>query len=452
MIAAGEHVAGAGQAPRRRGETALLVAVAVSLQALVWALLYLVLGRLHLGYGFHDLSDTFWYLHYRDLIDQGQRVYRDFAFEYPPLALPLFLLPPAGSVAEYESWFSVEMIALCAAAAGLTAAAAARLWTGLGRPFAAALAFAAAVAAGGAITANRYDVAVAVTLAACMLFLAHRWPAAAAGALGAGVALKLTPAMLLPLVLIVARTRRAILWSLVAFAVVAALPFLPFLNAPQLSSIVTFHAQRPLQVESVPGTAFLIAGALGSPKVSTGNSYGSQSLSAPGSTLVSAISPWLGVLVVAAIYVLVWRRRELLRAAPQCVPLAALTCVLAFTVFNKVLSPQFLVWTFPLVALVVVGEGRGQRLCGVLTLVAIALTQVEFPAHYWAVVGLEPGAVAVVAARNIVLAAATVAGVDALWRLPSAPLQAAPIGLDPTSPEHDQSAAGGAVSEAPPVA
>ncbi len=440
--------AGAAAGPRRpAGETALIVASAVSLQALVWALLIVVFSQLRLGYGFHDLSDTLWYLHYKDLIDQGQRIYRDFAFEYPPLAIPLLLLPPSSSVAAYELWFGAEMMVLCTAAAGLTAAAAARFWTGLTRPFLAGVAFAVAVAAGGAITANRYDVAVALTLAACMLLLAHRRPAAAAGALGAGVALKLTPAMLLPLVLILAEGRRRIVWALVAFVVLAAAPFLPFLGAPQLSTVVTFHAERPLQVESVPGTAFLIAGALGSPRVSTGNSYGSQFLSAPGSTIVSAVSPWLGVLVVAGIYVLVWRRRALLRAAPQYVPLAALACVLAFTVFNKVLSPQFLVWTFPLVALVVVGEGRGQRLCGVLTLLAIALTQVEFPARYWAVVDLEPRAVAVVVVRNLVLAAATLAAVDALWRLPA----------EPPEPERALSqgaprAAGGAVSEAPPVA
>jgi hypothetical protein len=42
-----------------------------------------------------------------------------------------------------------------------------------------------------------------------------------------------------------------------------------------------------------------------------------------------------------------------------------------------VLSPQFLVWTLPLVVLFVVGEGRGQRLTGGLVLATIALTQVE---------------------------------------------------------------------------
>ena len=119
---------------------------------------------------------------------------------------------------------------------------------------------------------------------------------------------------------------------------------------------MTFHAERPLQIESVPGTAFLIAGALGK-GARTGTSFGSQSLAGPGSEVVARLSLWLGVLLVAGVYVLIWRRRALLRAAPQYVPLAALACVLAFTVSNKVLSPQFLCWTFPLVALVVVGEG-----------------------------------------------------------------------------------------------
>jgi len=408
--------------PRPARETALLIAAAVALQAFVWAVLIVLLYQLRIGYGFHDLSDSLWYIHYADLVARGQRAYRDFSFEYPPLALPLLLLPPHSSVAAYERWFSTEMIVLCAAAAALTTAAAASIWRGLGRPLAAAVGFAAAVAAAGAVTANRYDVAVALTLAACAFFLARRHTTAAAGALGAGVALKLTPAMLLPLVLILAGTRRRVLWAVLAFGVVAALPFVPFLgDVTGLATIVTYHADRPLQIESVPGTAYLVAGALGSSRVSTGDSYGSQFLAGPGATTAAAVAPWLGVVLVAGVYVLVWRRRALLRAAPQHVPLAALTCVLVFTACNKVLSPQFLVWTFPLLALVLAGEGRGQRVCGLLTLAAIALTQVEFPALYWDVVALQPAPVAVVVARNLVLVAAAVAAVVTLWRLPPAP-------------------------------
>ena len=154
--------------------------------------------------------------------------------------------------------------------------------------------------------------------------------------------------------------------------------------------------------------------------IGTGTSFGSQSLAGPGSELVARLSVWVGLLLVAGVYVLVWRRRALLRAAPEYIAVAALACVLAFTVANKVLSPQFLCWTFPLVALVVVGKGAYQRVAGILTLVAIALTQVEFPDLYWRMVDLEPGPVAVVVVRNAVLVAAAIVAAVAVWKLPAA--------------------------------
>jgi hypothetical protein len=263
---------------------------------------------------------------------------------------------------------------------------------------------------------------VALTLAASLFFLARRHTAAAGAALGVGVALKLTPGMLLPLVLIVAETRRRALYALAGFLVFAIVPFLPFLGRfDGLTNIITYHAQRPLQIESVPGTVYLIAGARGAWGIGTGNSFGSQSLAGPGSELVARLSIWVGLLLVAGVYVLIWRRRALLRAAPEFIAVAALACVLAFTVCNKVLSPQFLCWTLPLVALVLVGRSGLQRLAGVLTLLAIALTQIEFPDLYWRVVALEPGPVWVVVLRNIVLVAAAVTAAVAVWELPATP-------------------------------
>ena len=401
-----------GPVSRPASETALIVVAAVAFQAVVWVFLLWLLrasGPWHhfseyraydpngpwyrfWEYNFYDVSDTVVYFDYAQKVAQGLRVYKDFSFEYPPLALPLLTLPPhGGELSSYQHWFAAEMMLLTSAAAALTGATAASLWRGLQRPLAAAAVFAVAVLAAGAITANRYDVAVALSLAACLFFLARRHTTAAGAALGVGVALKLTPGLLLPLVLIVAETRRRVLYALAGFLVFAIVPFLPFLGRfDGLTNIVTYHARRPLQIEAVPGTPYLIAAARGAWGIASGNSFGSQSLSGPGSQLVARLSVWVGVLLVAGVYVLIWRRRSLLRAAPQYVPVAALACVLVFTVCNKVLSPQYMCWVLPLVALVVVGEGRWQRITGVLTLLAIALTQVEFPHLYWRVVAFEP--------------------------------------------------------------
>lgn len=422
--------------PARRptGETALLVAVAVALQAVVWAFLIWLLRAGGPWYHFFDVSDVGVYLDYAQKVAAGQRVYEDFSFEYPPLALPLFTLPPHGDAAAYPAWFAAEMILFCSLGAALTGAAAAALWRGWRRPLLAGGAYAVAVLAAGAITANRYDVAVAATLAACLLFLAHRQTTAAGAALGIGVALKLTPGLLLPLVLIVAPTRRRMLFALAAFAVFMLAPFLPFLSRLEgLTNVITYHAQRPLQIESVPGTPYLIAGALGAWGIDSGTSYGSQSLAGPGSVLVARLSVWVGVLLVVSIYVMLWRRRELLRAVPEHLPIAALACVLAFTACNKVLSPQFLCWTLPLVALVLAGRGRLPRAAGLLTLVAIALTHVEFPYLYWRMVDFESGPVAVVVARNLALVAATVVARLAVRTLPEGAAETPLIGAGQAS-------------------
>jgi hypothetical protein len=409
-----------GPVRRPAGETVLIVAAAAASTALVWVFLVWLLRPGGPWYHFFDVSDIqVVYFEYARAIASGLLPYKDFPVEYPPLALPLFALLPHTSGESYQNWFAAEMIVLCTAAAALTGATAAALWHGLRRPLWAAGAYAVAVLAAGAVTANRYDVAVALTLAACLFFLARRLPTAAGGALGVGVALKLTPGLLLPLVLIVAETRRRALYALAAFVVFTIVPFLPFLGRIHgLTNIITYHAQRPLQVESVPGTPYLVAGAVGKWGIGTGSSYGSQSLAGPGSVVVARLSVWVGLLLVAGVYVLIWRRRSLLRAAPESIPVAALACVLAFTVANKVLSPQFLCWTFPLVALVVVGRTTLQRVAGILTLVAIALTQVEFPRLYWQMVAFEDGPVAVVVARNVVLVAAAVVSALAVWRLP----------------------------------
>jgi hypothetical protein len=409
-----------GPVHRPASETVLLVLAAVAFQALVWAFLIWLLRPSGPWYHFFDVSDIqVVYFAYAQKIAQGLRPYLDFSVEYPPLALPLFALLPHTSAGSYQSWFAAEMILLCSAAAAVTGATAAALWRGVKRPLAAAGVYAVAVLAAGAITANRYDVAVALTLAAFLLFLAHRRPAGAGAALGLGVALKLTPGMLLPLALIVAETRRRVLATLVAFLVFAFIPFIPFLGRIHgLTNIVLYHAHRPLQIESVPGTPYLIAGALGKWGIGTGNSFGSQSIGGPGSALVSKLSVWVALLLVAGVYVLIWRRRALLRAAPEFIPVAALACVLAFTVGNKVLSPQYMCWTFPLVALVTVGRTRWQQAAGILTLVAIALTQVEFPHLYWDMVAFKDGPVAVVVARNAVLVAAAVVAALAVWKLP----------------------------------
>ena len=84
---------------------------------------------------------------------------------------------------------------------------------------------------------------------------------------------------------------------------------------------------------------------------------------------------------------------------------------------SKVLSPQFLIWTFPVVALCAAQPRWLPRLSAVAVAVAVFLTQVDFPARYWDLVGLEPAPLAILVARNAVLVAAAILAVAALVRM-----------------------------------
>lgn len=415
----------------------LVVAAGVAMVVTVYVLVFA-----NLWYGFYDVSDVGIYLDFAARMANGNRPYIDFPVEYPPLAVPFFTVPGhpidlwlftvsggTGDFFTYAHAFARTMMILGALAGGVTAAAAASLWPDRGRPFAAAAAFALGVAFTGAILANRYDAVVALVLALCLLCLARRWWWAAALVLGLGFALKLTPAILLPLVLILcARPRRMILAG-AYFVLAATLPWVPYLvsdkggatwfwpptwNWSDLEYVFTYHMERPLQIESVLATPFWIGHLLDRTWVEIGTAYGSQFVAADGAETAASLSGWLLAAALLGVYALIWRRRETLRDDPAAVPLAVFALILAFMTFGKVLSPQYFIWTLPAIALVVVRW----RLLGALSLVVLLLTQISFPQHYWQFVEMEKGAVTLIVVRNLVLVAAFVLAVVELVRLP----------------------------------
>lgn len=393
---------------------AAAVLVATSLTLLV-----LVAVIPNLWYQLHDISDIPVYADYAARIAAGLRPYRDFAIEYPPLAVPLFRLPGhVTNVDAYIHWFTIEMGVITVLTAAVTAVTACRLWPLGGRAYLSAALFAVSVALTGAIIVNRYDAAVALLIAVFLLCLCQRWFIAAAFVLGLGFALKITPAALLPLVLVLMGDPRRWLWPLAAFGAAALAPFLPYIfSSPDgIWNVFHYHLARPLQIESVLGTPQLIGQLIGLDHATWGHSYGSHSLVAPGVGLAANLAGGLTMIALAAVYALVWRRRERLRAVRPEVPLAVLALILALMTFGKVLSPQYFIWTLPVVALV---AARDRLLAG-LALVTLLLTQIEFPALYWRFLDMEPPSLSVVIIRNLVLAVLFGVALWRLWSLPAA--------------------------------
>jgi hypothetical protein len=357
---------------------------------------------------------------YRQLVEpllDGALPYRDVFLEYPPLAAPAIGLPGLlGTGPEiFRAAFAGWTLLLAAATVLLIGALAAA--TG-GDRRRALLAAAAMPLLCGAMVRTHFDLApVAITLGA-LLLLCRDHPRAGLALLGAGAMTKGFPLLAAPpaIAWLVARGDRsgALQGAAAMVLTMGVIAAAALAVSPQGAlDAVTYHLDRPVQVESAPASVLLGLDALGAGSEQAVSSHRSDGLAHPADGPVSAAFLLVMLTAVGLMTTLAARSAE-----PRHMVLAALTCIAAFAAFGRVLSPQYLIWTLPLLALAL-----AWRMHGLAALLAAAtlLTQLEFPARYFDVVEREPLALSLVAARNAVLALAVSlpAAAAARWLWPS---------------------------------
>jgi hypothetical protein len=349
---------------RRGTSTTLLAAVLVGA---VWALL-------HVGWYAHgQLTDYGVYKKYGDKIVNTHAVpYRDFQLEYPPAALPVFVVPALLEHYDYDRVFQALM-ALCDVSAVIAVALVA------GRRAAVLAAVAPLVL--GSVVISRFDLWPTALAALGIAALLRGRSTSSALLLGTAFAAKLRPAVLAPLVVVwLARTRgprAAARWSAAAVATAAAW-FLPFVALSPAGVGHTFHAQfaRPLQLESLAGSVLIAAHHIAGTTLHSTSSFGSQNLTGPGTHAATIATTVVGALALVAVWVLF----ACGAAADERFVTHAAGAVAVLIAFGKVFSPQFLIWLIPLVPLV---RGRRGYVAVPLFGAALVLTQLWFPSHYW---------------------------------------------------------------------
>ena len=369
---------------------------------------------LHHGFYARDqIVDLPVYEKYGERMTRGDVPYRDFSVEYPPAALPVFALPAIGDGGSdtYRRGFEGLMVGFGAAAIVCLALALTALGAGLGRT-SAAVAFAAlAPLLLGSVVLSRFDLWPTAIVVGALAALVHGRLRLGSGLLGLGVAAKLWPGVLVPLALTYVwreRGRREALVCGAVFAVVVLLCFLPFLvlaPADVLDSVWR-QARRPLQIESLGSSVLLAAHQAFGLDLTMKSSSGSQNLEGTLPDTVAVLQGVLQLVVLVALWVSFARgevtRERLLRYS------AAVVC--AFVALGKVLSPQFLIWLIPLVALV---RGRRGLTASVLLAAALVLTQLWFPYRYWDLaLHFDEAASWLVLARDAVLVALLVVLVE----------------------------------------
>jgi hypothetical protein len=301
----------------------------------------------------------------------GEAPYRDFRVEYPPAALPVFLLPALGD-GDYRSGFEGLMAGLGVALVLLVFAA--------GSPMAAFFVALSPLLL-GSVVLTRFDFWPAMlTVAAVALLLAGRFRFAL-GVLGLAVTAKIYPAIVAPIAVAhVWRTRgrREALVCGGVFAGVVAAIVLPFavISPGGVWDSVWGQAGRPLQIESLGAGLLLAAHHAFGLDLTMESSHGSQNLAGGAADTLAVLSTVLQVVAVVAVWI--WYARG--PASGERLVRACAAAVCAFVAFGKVLSPQFLIWLIPLVPLV--RGRRGLVASGVLA-AALVLTQLWFPYRYW---------------------------------------------------------------------
>jgi hypothetical protein len=386
--------------PAERAGVALAAVCAAGAFAISWGLLHLPV------YAHAQIRDTPVYRAYGEAVVHGEVPYRDFDVEYPPGALPVFVLPAVGSPSEhgYRTRFDLLMLVCGIGAVAAVAAALGALGAGSTRLLW-ALAFTGVTPLLlGSVLLTRYDLWPAALAAAALATLCAGRNRLSLALLGLATAAKVYPAVLAPLFVAHVWRRRGAREAGVAAGiglVVTAAIFAPFVAlAPGgVRDTVVRQTTRPLQIESLGSAVLLAAHHLFGLGLRVDFSHGSQNL---GGSLPDAVGAAESALVLAGLAALwIWFARRprdtetLVRAS------AAAVCL--FVAFGKVLSPQYMIWLIPLVPLV---RGKRGLAAGALFALALVLTQLWFPDRYWSLVyGFGGYESALVLARDAVLVA-----------------------------------------------
>jgi hypothetical protein len=380
-------------------------------------------------------SDITVYATYGTKMLDGELPYRDFAMEYPPGAAAMFVLPAtravAGGSTDGVSWtplnssgrryyrgFESLVVLLMATIVVLTALT----LRAMARPTRTVLLSLAVVALSplliGEVLPERFDVWPAALTAAALAASVRERYRVGGTMLGLGAAAKIYPALLLPVLVIVAFRRRGVREAVfVAGAAVGALlaVLVPFFVASFSGTWRSLRIQFTggLQIESLASSVLVIAShvadklsALGLPQSSDFTTQGAGGgliridLNGPGVGLTTTV---MNVLLPVALCLL-WVRLVRSRGDPRedLLRYSAGTFATAF-VLGTVLSPQYIVWLIPLVPLV---GGRRGTTAVLLFVVAAGLTNVWIPDKYFEYQAeLSAGPASILLARNLALLA-----------------------------------------------
>jgi hypothetical protein len=188
---------------------------------------------------------------------------------------------------------------------------------------------------------------------------------------------------------------------------------------PYIASFITMQSDRSLQVEAPISTVWVWMADLniGNAFVWQDQVINTEEVTGPGAGIAAIIMDPVMLLAVAAILTLIVVARRRGIAATQLIVSGSMALVTALVVFNKVGSPQYMLWIAPIVAVGVCSDWRAWRTPAILTLVIAFVTSLVFPVFYAPLLDGNMAAAALLTTRNALLIVLLGWSVRALLRL-----------------------------------
>lgn len=355
-----------------------------------------------------EYSDTFYYFQWAERAHQGGGVAAALR-EYPtPAAWVLLGLYEAGA-RDFDRYRGAILWVMTLADAAFAVLLGRRLGPS------AVVAWTLLVTAMGQLALLRFDLLPAVAAGAAVLLATFGRGVAASVLVAVGTGLKLWPVVLAPLPLAAASGRLRAAVAFVGTGVVLVVGSLLTGGWSRLLSPWGYQGGRGLQIEAVAASVpmWLWRGDQAYDVwYSTFHAFEVRGPSVELWLRVAGAASLLALVACAALVVGWWVRG----AAPAALGYVALTCIGAFVVTSRALSPQYLLW-LAAPAAVVLGLGftrqRGARLgLAVVTFALLVLlcllTTSLYPTYYPSLTGrsaLTDRSVALLVARNVGLVA-----------------------------------------------
>lgn len=168
-------------------------------------------------------------------------------------------------------------------------------------------------------------------------------------------------------------------------------------------SFATAQQNRGLQIESVLATPWMWLATNGQAEVYFDESYLTNQIRGFGAEEFAAVSNLLLAAALIGVFLLAHRALRLGQNHREVYVFASAASVASLIVFNKVGSPQFMLWlVVPAIAASYFGVSRAKHLLGI-TGAILLLTQLIYPVFYIELLGLETFSLLLLTARNLLI-------------------------------------------------